>query len=345
MPSLFLLLSGEHEALPVSEAKAILEAEGYTYEVSESLEQVLRLKADPDCASVLKQRAAFTRMCALELFSCEAKLASIVKSVQSTDLQAVLSEDESFAVRVKHVKEYSQRINGMTLEGKLGALILDKCPKAKVRLKNPDKTLVGVLTSDRFVFGVKLAEVPAKPFVERRPRKKPFFHPSAMTAKLARCMVNLAEPKAGEVVLDPFCGTGTMLIEAKLIGCRVLGMDIQRRMARGTRRNMAHFNIKPDGIIVGDAKHLPVTRVDCVVTDPPYGISSTTLKRTTEQLVEQVLKAVHGALPMGRRVCLAAPKKLGISRVGKVLGFTPLESYFVYVHRSLTREIVVFEKV
>ena len=339
------MLSGEHEALPASEAKAILEAEGYKYEVSESLEHVLRLKADPDCASVLEQRAAFTRMCAFELFSCEAKLASIVKSVQSTDLQAILSKNESFAVRVKHVKEYSKRINGMTLEGKLGALIIDKCPTAKVQLRRPDKTFVGVLTGDRFVFGVKLVEIPAKPFVERRPRKKPFFHPSAMTAKLARCMVNLAEPKVGEVVLDPFCGTGTMLIEAKLIGCRVLGMDIQRRMARGTRRNMAHFNIKPDGMIVGDAKHLPVTRIDCVVTDPPYGISSTTLKRTTEQLVEQVLKAMHGTLPTGKRVCLAAPKKLGITRMGNVLGFRPLASYFVYVHRSLTREIVVFEKV
>jgi tRNA (guanine10-N2)-dimethyltransferase len=343
--NLFFLLSGEHEDLPFSELKAILETEGYAYKTKKKLDQVLQLEADPECISVLKQRAAYTRMCALELFSCEAKLASIVKAVQSTDLQAVLSESESFAVRVKHVKEYSQRINGMTLEGKLGALIVDKCPKAKVRLRGPDKTFVGVLTGGRFVFGVKLAEVPAKPFVERRPRKKPFFHPSAMTAKLARCMVNLAKPKAGDVVLDPFCGTGTMLIEAKLIGCRVLGMDIQRRMARGTRRNMAHFNISPDGIIVADAKHLPVTRVDCVVTDPPYGISSTTLKRTTEQLVEQILKAVHGALPMGKRVCLAAPKKLDISRVGKALGFTPLESYFVYVHRSLTREIVVFEKV
>lgn len=345
MPNLFLLLSGEHEVLPVSEVKAILEAEGYTFEVSETLEQVLRLKADTDCVNVLKRRAAFTRICALELFSCEAKLASIIKAVQSANLQAVLLENESFAVRVKHVKEYSQRINGMTLEGKLGALIIAQCPEAKVRLKVPDKTFVGVLTDGRFVFGMKLAEIPAKPFVERRPRKKPFFHPSAMNAKLARCMVNLARPKNDEVVLDPFCGTGTMLIEAKLIGCRVLGMDIQHRMARGTKRNMAHFNIKPDGIIVADAKHLPLTRVDCVVTDPPYGISSTTVKRTTEQLVEQVLKAVYGALPKGKKVCLAAPKKLGISRVGKALGFEPLDSYFVYVHRSLTREIVVFEKV
>ena len=345
MSDLFLLLSGEHEDLPVSEVKAILEAEGCEYEVKEKLDQVLRLKASASCANVLKSRAAFTRLCARELFVCDAKLSSIVKAVRSAELGTALLKGESFAVRVKHVREYSQRINGMTLEGKLGALIIDRLPDAKVRLKNPDKTLVGVLTGGRLVFGVKLAEIQAKPFMERRPRKRPFFHPSAMTAKLARCMVNLAEPRTGDTVLDPFCGTGTMLIEAKLIGCMVLGMDIQRRMVRGTRRNMAHFKLKPEGLVVADAKHLPISRADCVVTDPPYGISSTTMKRTTEQLVEEVLGAVHGILVKGRRVCLAAPKKLNITRVGKALGFKPIESHFVYVHRSLTREIVVFEKV
>jgi tRNA (guanine10-N2)-dimethyltransferase len=166
-----------------------------------------------------------------------------------------------------------------------------------------------------------------------------------MQAKLARCMVNLARPKKEEMVLDPFCGTGTMLIEAKLIGCQTLGLDIQRRMAKGTLKNMAHFNVKPEGIIIADAKDPPLTKVDCVVTDPPYGISSTTLKRTTKQIIEEVLTAAHELLGKGRRVCLAAPKKLDITHLGTSLGYKHLESHFVYVHRSLTREIILFEKV
>ncbi|MEM4704185.1 MAG: TRM11 family methyltransferase, partial [Candidatus Bathyarchaeia archaeon] len=197
----------------------------------------------------------------------------------------------------------------------------------------------------KLVFGLTLAEIPAKPFVERRPRKKPFFHPSAMQAKLARCMVNLAKPKAGELVVDPFCGTGTMLVEAAFVGCRVAGLDIQRRMARGTLRNLRHFGLNADGVVVGDVKHLPFRKVDCVVTDPPYGISSTTVKRGTEQLVEELLRAVHGLLERGRRVCLASPKRLKIEKLGERLGYKHLESHFVYVHRSLTRQIVVFEKV
>jgi len=343
--NLFFLLSGEHENLPLSELKAILETEAYTYQISEKLDQAARLKADISCVEAVKRRAAFTRLCAQELFSCNADTRSITKAVQSASLDEVLKRNESFAVRVKHVKSYSSRLNGMTLEKKIGAIIVGKGIGKRVDLRRPDKIFIGILTSGRFLFGLKLAEIPAKPFVERRPRKRPFFHPSAMQAKLARCMVNLAQPKTGDLVLDPFCGTGTMLIEAALIGCQVLGLDVQRRMARGTRRNMIHFGIKPDGLIVADARSIPIVRVDCIVTDPPYGTSSTTLKRTTKQIIEEVLKDVYSLLKKGRIICMAAPRKIDIAKVGTTLGYKHLESHFVYVHRSLTREIAVFEKV
>jgi tRNA (guanine10-N2)-dimethyltransferase len=158
-------------------------------------------------------------------------------------------------------------------------------------------------------------------------------------------MVNLAMPRIGQFLIDPFCGTGSTLIEAALIGCRVLGLDVQRRMIRGTRRNLAYFNIKPEGVIVADAKNPPVRKIDCVVTDPPYGTSATTLKRTTEQIVKEVLVAVKDMLKKGQKVCIASPKTLNIGQLGVALGYKHLDSHFVYVHRSLTREIAVFEKV
>lgn len=345
MPKLFFLLSGEHKTLPVSELKAVLEAEGYVYRTLEKLDQVLRLKTDLGCVEAVKHRAALTRLCGCELFNCKAETGEIVKAMRSTSLNEFLKEGESFAVRVRRVKKASTRIGGMTLERKLGELMLGKAAHTKVNLRSPEKTFTGILTEERFIFGLKLAEIPPKPFVERRPRKKPFFHPSAMPAKLARCMVNLAEAKAGELVFDPFCGTGSMLIEAALTGCRVLGLDIQTRMVKGSRRNLAYFNIHPEGLVVGDAQNMPVTNFDCVVTDPPYGRSATTLKRTTRQIIEEVLVAVHDTLDKGRRVCMAAPKTVGVGRIGESLGYKHLESHFVYVHRSLTREIAVFEKV
>jgi tRNA (guanine10-N2)-dimethyltransferase len=342
---LFFLLSGEHDDLPFSELKAILEAEGFDFRVLGKLDQVAVLDVDVSSVEVLRRRAAFTRVCALQLFRCRAEIRSILKSIRSFDFVRRLKEDESFVVRVRHVKEYSSEINGMLLEQRIGEAILEVGSKARVSLKKPSKTFFGVLTSDLFLLGEKLGEIRPKPFVERRPRKKPFFHPSAMQPKLVRCMVNLAEARVGDVVLDPFCGTGSTLIEAFLIGCRGLGFDVQRRMIDGTRKNLAFFGVDSEGLIVGDACCMPVCGVDCMVTDPPYGISSTTLKRAREELVQEVLRSAFSLLKSGKRICIAAPKTLKIADVGRTLGYKHLESHLVYVHRSLTREIAVFEKV
>ncbi len=45
-----------------------------------------------------------------------------------------------------------------------------------------------------------------------------------MSPKLARCMVNLTGVKENDLVLDPFCGTGGILIEAGIMGARVIGV-------------------------------------------------------------------------------------------------------------------------
>ena len=344
MARLFFLLSGEHETLPTAELKAILEAEGYAYKVLETLDQVLRVEADQKCVEAVKNRAAMTRLCALELFTCKAETSEAIKALRSINISEHVRSGETFAVRIKHVKSHAREVDGMALERKLGEIILGMAENVKVNLQKPQKTFVGILTDDKLVFGLKMADVPPKSFMERRPKKKPFFHPSAMPPKLARCMVNLAKPKPGDLILDPFCGTGSILIEAALIGCRILGMDIQKRMAHGSLKNFKHFGIEPEGVIVADAKNPPVQKVDCVVADPPYGKSATTLKRTTKQIIEECLSAIHDKLGKDKCICMAAPKSIGISQIGTMLGYKHIESHLVYVHRSLTREITVFKK-
>lgn len=346
MVKLFFLLSGESETLPAAEVRAILEAEGYSYSNVEVLDQTLCLQAEAESVQPVHVRAAFTRLCALELFKSDATEDHITKTANKTDFKSVLKPSESFSVRINRIKNYAdQAINTMTLEGKLGKIILQQTQQNKVNLKNPDKTFIGIITNEKLVFGLKLTEIQTKTFSERRPRKKPFFHPSAMPSKLARCMINLAHGKAEQLMLDPFCGTGSSLIEATYIGCKALGVDAQRRMVLGCKKNLAHFNITAEGLLLADARKLPLTRVDFVVTDPPYGRSASTLKSTTKQLVKEVLASSNRLLKRGQRVCIASPKTLNIKALGKELGYSHVESHFAYVHRTLTREIAVFEKV
>ena len=114
-------------------------------------------------------------------------------------------------------------------------------------------------------------------------------------------------------------------------------------MVAGSLKNLSHYGVKPDGMVVADARRLPITEVDCVVTDPPYGRSSITLGLSTAQIVGDFLSTINGALHRGRRICIASPKSVGIGQIGKELGYKHLESHYVYVHRTLTREIAVFE--
>lgn len=344
MAKLFFLLSGEHPTLPFSELKSILEADGHKYRILETLTQVLRVESIVDSLKSVSSRSAMTRVCCLELFSCNAVLNEILENMRSASLEDFIEQGESFAVRVRRIRGATPHLVGVELERKLGELILSKVKKTKVNLTAPQKTFFGILTDNRFLLGLKMAEISPKTFVERRPRKRPFFHPTAMPAKLARCMVNLAQPKRGDLVLDPFCGTASILVEAWLIGCRVIGFDVQPRMARGGLQNLLHYGVKPEGIAVADARHLPVAKVDCVVTDPPYGRSATTLGWGTRQIVEDFLSTIEDMLPRGRRICMASPKSVTIGKIGEKLGIKLVESHFVYVHRSLTREIAIFER-
>ncbi len=344
MTKLFFLLSGEFDTLSLSELKAILEIEGYSYIIIEQLDQTVRLETEVASVAQVLRRSSYTRICAQELFACDDTDQAITEAANHAGFAAVLDVGETFEVRIRRIKEYSTKDDTMRLERMLGKLILQNAPHSKVNLKHAQKTFFGVLTNHRLVFGIKLAEIEPKPFVERRARKKPFFHPSAMNAKLARCMVNLAHARTGGYVLDPFCGTGTVAIEATLIGCKAIGMDVAKKMAKGAKRNVAHFGLAAEAIVIADARKLPFSQVDCLVTDPPYGRSASTLKSNTKAIVEGVLESAYPLLQVGQRICIASPKTLGIPRTGERLGYKHLESHFAFVHRTLTREVAVFEK-
>ncbi len=100
--------------------------------------------------------------------------------------------------------------------------------------------------------------------------------------KLARIMLNLAGVIEGATVLDPFCGSGTVLQEALLLGARsALGFDIAPRAVEESRANLAwlqeHHGQLPgtarirQGSSVDVAQMVPPYSVDAVVTEPHLG--------------------------------------------------------------------------
>ncbi len=57
--------------------------------------------------------------------------------------------------------------------------------------------------------------------------------------KLAMIMINLAQQPTNTVLLDPFCGSGTILSEALLLGyTNLIGTDISEKATSDTKENM-----------------------------------------------------------------------------------------------------------
>ncbi len=99
--------------------------------------------------------------------------------------------------------------------------------------------------------------------------------------KLAQIMINLAKLKTGKIILDPFCGTGTILQEALLSGYRVIGSDRDAKQVLNSKENLKWLSSKyfikyPDYIIfqanVSDiTKKIKPNSVDAIVTESTLG--------------------------------------------------------------------------
>lgn len=62
-----------------------------------------------------------------------------------------------------------------------------------------------------------------------------------MPPKVAQMMLNFANAKLGDAVLDPFCGIGTLVQEGALLGYRMLGTDIDPVAISGSDKNLEWF--------------------------------------------------------------------------------------------------------
>lgn len=337
---LYFVVSGEHPTLPKAELLAILDTLGVSYSVGTTSYKLVEVEADPSCLEDVVSRGGFVDEAGTVFFRSRANYEAIADSVKAVDLNGRLSTRDGFSVRVDRFGEDSDKVSRVKLESFVGGLLADKSG-AKVDLQRPSKLFRGVLTGGEFYFGQMVQGRVRGSVRSRLPRKRPVFHPSTMVPKLARCMVNLSHARQGEVFLDSFCGVGGILIEACLVGSHVVGVDALTKMLRGARRNLAHFGFTPLGLIRGDARSLPLERADAIATDPPYGTGASTLRSTTRKILEDFLPQARNVLKAGNRAVVASPLGTRASDLAEANGFTILDRHQVYVHRSLTREILV----
>ncbi len=102
-----------------------------------------------------------------------------------------------------------------------------------------------------------------------------------MPPKLAQIMINLAQIKKGEVILDPFCGIGTILQEALLNDYKVIGSDANGDQIVNSKKNLEWLSGKyileyPDykvfqSDIKSIIKKIKRNSIDAIVTESTLG--------------------------------------------------------------------------
>ncbi len=334
-------LSGEHDTIPESEVLACMRALEIEHDIMKSGEQclLLNIKGDPfEISGLLSTKLAMTHHIVSVILKCDPLESSILESVRAAEI--TVPPGETFSVRVKQVR--GSFIPATRMERLIGEVIFERNRGAKVDLTNPDHRFRVIVTKDSCVFGEVLASIDRGQFWDRKPHKKPFFYPGAISPDIARAIVNLCEIRQDDLVLDPFCGTGGILLEAGMIRAQVLGIDVQESMVRGADLNLRSHGFEYH-LASGDACNLPLKdgSIDAVVTDPPYGRSAVVIAESVESLYKNALMELYRVMKAGGRAVVVSDFELSWAAE---IGFVVTGLYKNRVHRSLTRYIMVLRR-
>ncbi|MDR2966443.1 MAG: TIGR01177 family methyltransferase [Methanobacteriaceae archaeon] len=341
---LILIQSKEHETLPIAELKAVLATEEIATEIECVNTGLILLKSLDwrkfrETYKILVKRLAYTHE--IDEIILNTSLNNFEDDFKSIDWNGFISN--SYAVRVKRFN--NPEIDTISTEKRLGHLIKSQNSDFNVNLENPDSFIRVIISDNRVFIAIERFKLNKKHFQNVKPHKRPFFYPGSMSPKLARCMVNLSHVKEGQLLLDPFCGTGGILIEGGLVGAKLIGSDINWKMKNGTIINLDYCNLEDYEVYHVDVRELKLfKKVDAVVTDPPYGISTSTGGEESPIIFQQFLESISKYMIENAYLCIAHPHYLDIDPMLNDYNFKLLERHQIKMHKSLTRIISVIQK-
>jgi tRNA (guanine10-N2)-dimethyltransferase len=306
------LLSKENITLSVSEVTHLLGIENY--ELTGNL-----LILDTDSKLSLENRLGFTHSIYRFLFKC--KKDELKDKINSFDWNKVCKK--SFCVRA-HDSPFTER--------ELAALVYKKLKDPKVDLKNP-KTTIEFFFMDGTVFAGKLISEVDKSYISRRAHLRPSMHPTSMHPALARACINLTGIHKG-TLLDPFCGSGGLLIEASIMGLKTIGYDIDKKQIERSQINFLHYKLKNYTLETKDSTKIKL-KADAIATDFPYGKNS-----KSQDLDLLYVSFLENARTITENLVVVMPDFVDYSKLILRSGWKIIFKNEYYVHKSLTRIIL-----
>ena len=234
-------------------------------------------------------------------------LDTIAAATESVPVADYVDPGQSIAVESTRIG--SHEFGSPDVSDVVGQAILDSHRGATgdrlpVDLDDPDVVFRAVVRHDRFTLAI---DTTGPVSLHRRPYRVR-DHPAPVKPTIAAAMLDIADADATTTVADPFCGVGTVPIEAALAAngrspnatretfafqslpfvpggalaeCRaahepsdaeptVLGADSDRSCVRAARENAAVADASVEWLTADARSHVPAA--DVVVTDLPFDI-------------------------------------------------------------------------
>ena len=203
------------------------------------------------------RRGAYVKSC-MEILFEGGSVSEICAQVEAAQLYA---DDFRVSVvkRPRHLKADTMKI----------AHIVGGVIGGNAHLTQPCVVFLVVITAERIWLGRVLSESDNRWVTHR---KRPYVTSSSLPTRLARTIVNLIACPSDRLV-DPCCGTGTIVLEAAQMGMEVVGYDVNPKMVKATQANLAHYGLNVE-VHLDDARRIG-GRFDALATDLPYGIMLT----------------------------------------------------------------------
>jgi len=324
-----LELGGENTELAKHEALELFKTEKYSPKLILDKKNTIVIEVSKEIKKQVIRRLGMTkRISRIIHYKQEENIDNILKNIPEIDIGC-----NSFAIRIIQKKEKSES----NIARKLGEKI---SPKNKVNLTNPDLKIL-YYSNEKSIISIwnKKNETYYTKCLEHHVRYRPYFSPISIHPRIARSMVNLSNCSNGDIIIDPFCGTGGILIEIANMKIKAIGIDILNKMTEYSKGNLKHYDLKAK-IIKGDIENLGNSNFDAIVTDPPYGISTTTKGEGVEKLMKRSLELFAKKMATKQRLVMAVSNP----KLVQNKNYTTIHQFEWYIHKSLTRYILVMEK-
>lgn len=246
-----------------------------------------------------------------------------------------LAEGASF--RVSCDRHGSQAFTSPDVERAAGAALVERFG-APVDLTGFQVQVRVDIADDRCAIAVQLTRQALSHRFDR------LFGPRvALKPNVAYACLRLGGLAAGtRRLLDPFCGSGTLLAEAGRVlpATELWGMDQQERAVAGTRTNLEAAGLADRvNLVQGDARRIgeqfPPGHFDAIVTNPPFGARLGRSINFADFYTDFLTAAAQVLRPQGSLVLLARQrgalhKALRRSGAFRVRHEQPIETNKVY---------------